>query len=144
MNDSYTTPGNRDRALIDKLKDALRPADARRPHGDMTHDGRHGGIEQVMDPGHRDYHDEPEDRARRRGSLDELGSVHHERKGSGGSTNSVLGRLYPEQQSKEDDVMKKGETGRLERQRDSTKDNSADGSRLSRNFYQTIRDDFGG
>ncbi|KAI0202652.1 hypothetical protein F4808DRAFT_458818 [Astrocystis sublimbata] len=53
-------PGKRDTALLDRLKDALRPGDARRRSADDAHDGRHGGIEEVMQPGHRDYDEREE------------------------------------------------------------------------------------
>lgn len=82
MTDSlYPQPGTRDRALLDKLKDALKPGDARRFAGDTAHDGRHGGIEEVMQPGHRDYKEDPHPR---RGSvLDELGERGHARESVG-------------------------------------------------------------
>ncbi|KAI1129843.1 hypothetical protein F5Y10DRAFT_237384 [Nemania abortiva] len=82
---STESPGTRDRALLDKLKDALKPGDARRfsasgSSGDTTHDGRHGGIEEVMQPGHRDYDEREENPHPRRGSvLDELGERGHAR-----------------------------------------------------------------
>ncbi|TGJ87201.1 hypothetical protein E0Z10_g1537 [Xylaria hypoxylon] len=65
------SPGSRDRALIDKLKDALRPGDTRRPLGNTTHDGRHGGIEEIMQPHHGDYDESAPHRGG--GLLDELG-----------------------------------------------------------------------
>ncbi|KAI1181515.1 hypothetical protein F5B17DRAFT_451937 [Nemania serpens] len=83
---STETPGTRDRALLDKLKDALKPGDARRfaAGGDTTHDGRHGGIEEVMQPGHRDYQENPHPH---RGSvLDELGERGHARESVRGGT----------------------------------------------------------
>ncbi|KAI0968002.1 hypothetical protein F4678DRAFT_444246, partial [Xylaria arbuscula] len=61
--------GGRDRALIDKLKDALKPGDAKKTTGDTTHDGRHGGVEQVMQPGQRDY----DERAHGSSILDQAG-----------------------------------------------------------------------
>ncbi|KAI0393243.1 hypothetical protein F5Y17DRAFT_317881 [Xylariaceae sp. FL0594] len=104
--------GVRDRALMDKLREALRPGDAKKKYGrsgsgsnrkggsggpgssssggggsgsgivDTTHDGRHGGIEATMKPGNRDY-DEREETMSRGGVLDALGDSKHEgRKGS--------------------------------------------------------------
>ncbi|KAI1108666.1 hypothetical protein F5Y14DRAFT_456787 [Nemania sp. NC0429] len=85
------SPGTRDRALLDKLKDALKPGDARRfgaaenrdKDKDRTHDGRHGGIEEVMQPGHRDYEENthPQPHPRRGSVLDELGERGYLREG---------------------------------------------------------------
>lgn len=62
------------KSLLGSIKEALRPGDSKKQEhmndarqqqsprhaGDFTHDGRHGGIEEVMKRGHRDY-DESEE-----------------------------------------------------------------------------------
>ncbi|KAI0113535.1 hypothetical protein GGR51DRAFT_17001 [Nemania sp. FL0031] len=94
-------PGTRDRALLDKLKDALKPGDARRFSAsgssvDTTHDGRHGGIEETMQPGHRDY-DERENPHPRRGSvLDELGERGHAREDTASYPHARRGSVLDE------------------------------------------------
>ncbi|KAI1156574.1 hypothetical protein F4825DRAFT_474468 [Nemania diffusa] len=90
-------PGTRDRALLDKLKDALKPGDARRLSA--AHDGRHRGAdEEAPHPGHRDYEENPHPR---RGSvLDELGERGHARE-SPPRRGSVLDELGERARGKE-------------------------------------------
>ncbi|KAI1826929.1 hypothetical protein F4861DRAFT_536688 [Xylaria intraflava] len=149
---SAARPGNRDRALMDRLKDALRPGDARRySAGDDPRDSRHGGVE-----GSRN---EREEAAHRGGLLDELGCAPRAREGSGGSSRGgILEGLHfgHEQSSKPQDdggaagpaattkKKKKGGSARVESYRDSTDTTKADENRVPGNFYQAIRDDFGG
>ncbi|KAI0406395.1 hypothetical protein F4802DRAFT_113932 [Xylaria palmicola] len=140
---SMEAPGTRDRALIDKLKDALRPGDARRrsetgrPAGDMTHDGRHGGIEEVMKPGNRDY-DEREE-AHRAGGLGRAQAREQPRRrddgkpggggggGGGGVVDAVRRMSVPE--------------GREKKYNDSTDVGKADEDRVPGSMYHSIRDD---
>lgn len=120
-------PGGRDKALLDKLKDALKPADAKRraeaaaaAASDTTHDGRHGGIEQIMQPGRRDY-DEGKNSGGGRGLADTLKS----KAGFGGNSGAGAG----------------ANTNPHEPHRDSTHIDKADDQRVPGNTYRTIRDD---
>ncbi|KAI1777559.1 hypothetical protein F4818DRAFT_438892 [Hypoxylon cercidicola] len=61
----YTPDQHQGKSLLGTLKEALRPGDIKKQErsrhmGDTTHDGRHGGIEETMMRGHRDY-DESEE-----------------------------------------------------------------------------------
>ncbi|KAI0432655.1 hypothetical protein F5Y09DRAFT_301037 [Xylaria sp. FL1042] len=103
---SLESAGSRDRALIDKLKDALRPGDAKKMSADTTHDGRHGGIEEVMQPGHRDY----DESAHRGGILNQVRS---------GQPEGMGGGLM-------DSVKRKVEAGRNEIHRNSSGVNKSD------------------
>ena len=52
--------GGKTSSVMNTLKEALRPNDARQPvekaaASDTTHDGRHGGIIETMKPGNQDY-----------------------------------------------------------------------------------------
>ncbi|KAI0469289.1 hypothetical protein F4859DRAFT_487644 [Xylaria cf. heliscus] len=168
--DSNTEPpGTRDKALLDRLKDALRPGDAkkrssteaRRPSGDTTHDGRHGGIEEVMRPGHRDYDEREEAAGRRGGMLDELGERAPAREGRRRS--SILdavqfGHSQSREETKEtksgsgggsggggglmDAVRRKSETGRNDKYRDSSHLKQSDERHMPGGMYRQIRDDF--
>ncbi|XXH05242.1 hypothetical protein Hte_011667 [Hypoxylon texense] len=58
----YVPEEHEHKSLLGTIKDALRPGDSKRHEqqsprhaGDLTHDGRHGGIEETMMRGHRDY-----------------------------------------------------------------------------------------
>ncbi|KAI1768898.1 hypothetical protein GGR53DRAFT_530522 [Hypoxylon sp. FL1150] len=61
----YTPDHGPGKSLLGSLKDALRPGDTKTDDtrtgpghaGDFTHDGRHGGIEETMRRGNRDYDD---------------------------------------------------------------------------------------
>ncbi|KAI8948513.1 hypothetical protein F4801DRAFT_591818 [Xylaria longipes] len=150
-------PGTRDRALLDRLKDALKPGDAkrpsaeaRRPSGDTTHDGRHGGIEEVMQPGNRDYDERGE--TRRGGFLDELGERAHPRESR--RRNSILdtmefGHVKSREEPKEtksgglmDAVRRKSESGRNDKYRDSSHMKKSDEHHMPGSMYRSIRDDF--
>ncbi|KAI1424787.1 hypothetical protein F5Y12DRAFT_421934 [Xylaria sp. FL1777] len=144
------SPGRRDRALIDKLKDALKPGDARRASADTTHDGRHGSIEEVMQPGHRDY-----DENARRGSgwLDGLGQRSRAPDQGGQRRGSILDqtRFGHQQQYDQgedtgggliDSVKRKVAAGRNEIYRDSSDVNKADESKVPGSMYRTLRDEF--
>ncbi|KAH8156679.1 hypothetical protein CIB48_g11573 [Xylaria polymorpha] len=152
------SPGTRDRALLDRLKDALKPgdtrrppADARRPSGDKTHDGRHGGIEEVMQPGKRDY-DEREE-VHRGGLLDALGERPRPREG--GKSASILDTMefgYGQPRGEEpretksgglmDAVRRKSETWRTDKYRDSSHIKKSDEHHLPGGMYRQIRDEF--
>ncbi|KAK5629259.1 hypothetical protein RRF57_004974 [Xylaria bambusicola] len=87
----HKAPGVHDKALMDKLKDALKPGDSRKPSSssssssdDATHDGRHGGVEQVMQPGHRDYDE----------------GAHGGGTSSGGVLSGIFGQTRSDEQSK--------------------------------------------
>ncbi|KAI1281560.1 hypothetical protein F5Y07DRAFT_263922 [Xylaria sp. FL0933] len=108
------SPGGRDKALIDKLKDALRPGDAKKMSTDTTHDGRHGGVEEVMQPGHRDY----DESAHHGGILDQVRS---------GQPQGTGGGLI-------DSVKRKVEAGRNEMHRNSTDVNKSDESKVPGNM----------
>ncbi|KAI1305482.1 hypothetical protein F5Y03DRAFT_395014 [Xylaria venustula] len=112
---SIGSAGGRDRALIDKLKDALKPGDAKKTTGDTTHDGRHGGVEQVMQPGQRDY----DESAHGSSILDKAGF------GSGKIKHKI------------DD-----NAGGNEMHRDSSHLDKADESLVPGNMYRSIRDGF--
>ncbi|KAI0095651.1 hypothetical protein F4814DRAFT_443491 [Daldinia grandis] len=66
----YVHDENRGKSLFGTIKDALKPGDTKKQeqqqhqgsgfHGDFTHDGRHGGVEETMIPGHRDYDESQE------------------------------------------------------------------------------------
>ncbi|KAI0451901.1 hypothetical protein F5B21DRAFT_506814 [Xylaria acuta] len=164
--DSQTeSPGIRDRALLDKLKDALKPGDtkrasaeveARRPSGDKTHDGRHGGIEEVMQQGNRDYYDETEDVARG-GLLDELGqrtppSESGRRSGILDSVKFGHGQSRGEEPKETksgggggglmDAVRRKSDSGSNDKYRNSSHVKSSDEKHLPGAMAQSIRDDF--
>jgi len=163
----------RDKALMDKLRDALRPGDAKKygrsgssgggagdagsgTHGDTTHDGRHGGIEETMKPGHRDY-DEREENTRRGSVLDALDDSKHE-----GRRGSILDRFHLGQHHRsqyqrtqegsnarpqDGGVMSsmKEKTGKaadhIDSFRDSTDSKRPDAGRLPGNLYRSLRDD---
>ncbi|KAI3323926.1 hypothetical protein HD806DRAFT_495992 [Xylariaceae sp. AK1471] len=156
------SPGSHDRALIDKLKDALKPGDAKRPTGDTAHDRRHSSIDEGVKPSHRDY-DEQEENMSRGGLLDALGDTTHE--GSGGRRGSILDKIHfgheQEKRSKQNQnqhpeggfmhVLKEkmdasrtrraSRAGKIESYKDSTDSTSADPGRLPGNLYSSIRDD---
>ncbi|TRX89268.1 hypothetical protein FHL15_009841 [Xylaria flabelliformis] len=166
--DSHTeSPGTRDRALLDRLKDALKPGDARRrrrasaaearrPSGDSTHDGRHGGIVEVMEPSNRDYYDEREE-VPRGGLLDELGQRTPARE-NGRRRSSILDSVQfgghgqsRGEESKEtksggggimDAVRRKSESGRSDKYRDSSHIKKSDEHHFPGGMYRSIRDDF--
>ncbi|KAI3332755.1 hypothetical protein F4824DRAFT_474269 [Ustulina deusta] len=143
--------GCRERALIDKLKDALRPGDARRAPADTTHDGRHGGIEEVMRPGHRDY---DENAHRESGWLDGLGQRARAPKEGARRRDSILDQArFGQEQMKYsqgedtgggliDSVKRKVAAGRNELYRDSSDVNKADETKVPGSMYRSIRDDF--
>ncbi|KAI0412864.1 hypothetical protein F5X98DRAFT_304647 [Xylaria grammica] len=160
------SPGTRDKALIDKLKDALRPGDARRasgdarrPSGDTTHDGRHGGIEEVMQPGHRDYDEgahhrggglldelgervrAPNEGARRRSSILDQTRFGHGQAWQGGQKQEY-GQGEDKGSGLMDSVKKKVEAGRNEIYRNDSGSTKADESRIPGSMYRSIRDDF--
>ncbi|KAI1652046.1 uncharacterized protein F4817DRAFT_321932 [Daldinia loculata] len=63
----YVHDQNQGKSFFGTIKDALKPGDTKKQqhqgsgfHGDFTHDGRHGGIEETMIPGHRDYDESQE------------------------------------------------------------------------------------
>ncbi|KAF3071080.1 hypothetical protein GL218_00261 [Daldinia childiae] len=63
----YVHDQNQGKSLFGTLKDALKPGDTKKQqhqgsgfNDDFTHDGRHGGIEETMIPGHRDYDESQE------------------------------------------------------------------------------------
>ncbi|KAI1389206.1 uncharacterized protein F4822DRAFT_272833 [Hypoxylon trugodes] len=62
----YIPDQNQDKSFLGSLKEALKPGDAKRQQqgsghlGDFTHDGRHGGVEETMMRGHRDYDESQE------------------------------------------------------------------------------------
>ncbi|KAJ2984521.1 hypothetical protein NUW58_g6015 [Xylaria curta] len=158
---NMASPGGRDRALLDKLKDALKPGDTRRPSvsanrpsGDTTHDGRHGGIEDVMQPGNRDY-DEREE-VHRGGVLDELGD--RSRAQEGRRRGSILdtmnfghGQRQPSVSERQDErksggimdaLGRKSEPRRHEEYRDSSNIKKSDEHRFpGSSMYEAIRDD---
>ncbi|KAI0856549.1 hypothetical protein F4860DRAFT_492734 [Xylaria cubensis] len=158
--DSHTeSPGTRDRALLDRLRDALKPGDARRasaearrPSGDSTHDGRHGGIEEVMQPSNRDYYDEREE-VPRGGLLDELGErtpARENRRRSSILDSVQFGHGQSRgEESKEtqsggimDAVRRKSESGRSDKYRDSSHIKKSDEHHFPGGMYRSIRDDF--
>jgi hypothetical protein len=175
----------RDKALIDKLRDALKPGDAKkygdggdgrgdsgdagapgsRGHGDTTHDGRHGGIEETMKPGNRDY-DERDDDAKRGSVLDALGgSKQGNRRGSIldkfhlGKRNQDRDRdqdQYQRPQEGSDARPQEGRTGgvlntvkdkmkktteHVDSFRDSTDSKGTDEARLPGKIHSSVRDD---
>ncbi|OTB13451.1 hypothetical protein K445DRAFT_24623 [Daldinia sp. EC12] len=66
----YVPDQNQGKSLFGTIKDALKPGDTKKHQqqqqqgsgfrGDFTHDGRHGGVEETMIPGHRDYDESQE------------------------------------------------------------------------------------
>ncbi|KAI1812722.1 hypothetical protein GGS20DRAFT_556629 [Poronia punctata] len=155
--------GVRDKALMDKLREALKPGDAKkqqREQGqgqgqDTTHDGRHGGIESVMKPGNRDYDEHLNERKGRGkgGVLDSLGSHPDTNTNPKNEGSSILDKFHlgnqsqnqgGEEERRRGGVMnsKKGlGTGGLESHRDSTDTKRADEGRLPGHLYHSIRDD---
>ncbi|KAI1174534.1 hypothetical protein F4777DRAFT_579839 [Nemania sp. FL0916] len=94
------SPGTRDRALLDKLKDALKPGDARKlatGEGAKYHSsGMEEGMHHHQQSGQqREYYDEREEVSpRRRGSmLDELGTGESSRPREGVRRRSVFDEL---------------------------------------------------
>ncbi|KAI0536054.1 hypothetical protein GGR58DRAFT_503685 [Xylaria digitata] len=156
-------PGTRDRALMDKLKDALRPGDARRLSADKTHDGRHGGIEEVMQPGHRNYDEgahhrsgglldelgerpkAPEEGARRRGSILDQTPFNHRQAWQGG-LKQEYGQGQGQGQNRGgglmDTMKQKVQESRNELYRNDSGTKKADESRIPGSMYRSIRDDF--
>ncbi|OTB00817.1 hypothetical protein M426DRAFT_323932 [Hypoxylon sp. CI-4A] len=65
------------KSLLSSIKDAFKPNDTKNQqpqqgtglHGDYTHDGRHGGIEETMQRGHRDYDESQEGPASHRDGM---------------------------------------------------------------------------
>ncbi|KAI1800723.1 hypothetical protein F4811DRAFT_495089 [Daldinia bambusicola] len=58
----YVHDQNQGKSIFGSIKDALKPGDVKKQEnqgsgfrGDFTHDGRHGGVEETMIPGRRDY-----------------------------------------------------------------------------------------
>ncbi|KAI1456466.1 hypothetical protein F4805DRAFT_467998 [Annulohypoxylon moriforme] len=62
----YVPDQSESKSLLGSIKEALKPGDTKRQQqqqqqhglghmGDFTHDGRHGGIEETMMPGHKDH-----------------------------------------------------------------------------------------
>ncbi|KAI1369025.1 hypothetical protein F5Y08DRAFT_335234 [Xylaria arbuscula] len=149
---SLEGPGTRDKALIDKLKDALRPGDARKIRSgstsapssssstaatDTTHDGRHGGIEEVMQPGHRDYDESAHHRGNEVRQAPLSGILGQTRSGfeqmkSGGE--GEIGLM--------DAIKRKAGAGRHEEYRDSSNLRKTDESKAPGSMYQTLRDEF--
>ncbi|KAI2462886.1 hypothetical protein F4781DRAFT_162350 [Annulohypoxylon bovei var. microspora] len=65
----YVPDQSEGKSLLGSLKEAMKPGDTKRQQqkqqgsghmGDFTHDGRHGGIEETMMRGHRDYDESQE------------------------------------------------------------------------------------
>ncbi|KAI1438973.1 hypothetical protein GGR50DRAFT_215697 [Xylaria sp. CBS 124048] len=151
---SMAPPGNRDRALMDRLKEALRPADARRFSADEGQPGGGGGDSASSS---RRSSAGSTATARRGGPLDELGGGSSSSGGGGasGGGSSILGTLGGGFKRRDEGhggkSEKKGGGGggdsgsaRLNKYRDSSGTTRADENRLPGNFYQTIRDEFGG
>ncbi|KAI0901210.1 hypothetical protein F4806DRAFT_185996 [Annulohypoxylon nitens] len=99
----YVHNQSEDKSFLGSIKEALKPGDAKRQEqkqqqglghlGDLTHDGRHGGIEETMMRGHRDYGESQSHRdgARTGGVLESImpGHKEHENKEKGG----ILGAM---------------------------------------------------
>ncbi|KAI0513120.1 hypothetical protein F5B22DRAFT_647934 [Xylaria bambusicola] len=130
-------PGVHDKALLDRLRDALKPGDARKAassssSADTTHDGRHGGVEEIMKPGHRDYDE----------------GAHH---GLGGAASGILGQTrsgFEQMKAGEgelglmDAIKRKTGAAQSEDHRDSSRLTKADNSKAPGGVYQAIRDEF--
>ncbi|KAI0834255.1 hypothetical protein F5Y06DRAFT_307077 [Hypoxylon sp. FL0890] len=64
----YAPDQSQGKSFLGSLKEALKPGDAKKQQqqqgsgfaGDYTHDGRHGGVEENMMRGHRDYDESQE------------------------------------------------------------------------------------
>ncbi|KAI1214392.1 uncharacterized protein F4807DRAFT_126649 [Annulohypoxylon truncatum] len=104
----YVPDQGEGKSLLGSLKEALKPGDAKRQQqqqqgsghmGDFTHDGRHGGVEETMMRGHRDYDESQEGPQSHRNGMRTGGVVEsvmpgqkdHVNKEKGGS--SILGAM---------------------------------------------------
>lgn len=94
---------------------------------DTTHDGRHGGVEEVMQPGHRDY----DESAHHRGILGQTRSAYEQMKSTGEGEIGLM-----------ETVKRKVEAGRNEDYRDSSHLSKTDESKAPGSMYQSIRDEF--
>ncbi|KAI0853787.1 hypothetical protein F5Y00DRAFT_269175 [Daldinia vernicosa] len=98
----YVPDQNQGKSLLGTLKEALKPGDAKRQqhqgpgfHGDFTHDGRHGGVEETMEPGHRDYDESQEaPQTHRNGRSDGGGVLESVMPGYKGHSNKERGGIF--------------------------------------------------
>ncbi|KAI0885069.1 uncharacterized protein GGS22DRAFT_188355 [Annulohypoxylon maeteangense] len=96
----YVPDQSENKSLLGSLKEALKPGDTKRQQqqqqglghmGDFTRDGRHGGVEETMMRGHRDYDESHRDGMKNSGVLESMmpGQKTHENKEKGG----ILGAM---------------------------------------------------
>ncbi|KAI1409952.1 hypothetical protein F5Y13DRAFT_78766 [Hypoxylon sp. FL1857] len=84
----YVHDKDQGKSFLGSLKEALKPGDVKKQQqqqqqqqqgsgfaGDYTHDGRHGGVEETMMRGHRDYDESQEGTQSHRGGVRTGGSV---------------------------------------------------------------------
>ncbi|KAI1087467.1 hypothetical protein F5B19DRAFT_66037 [Rostrohypoxylon terebratum] len=110
----YVHNQSEDKSLLGSIKEALKPGDVKKQEqkqqqglghlGDLTHDGRHGGIEETIMRGHRDYSESQSHRdgMRTGGVFESVMPEHkeHENKEKGGilgamksATNEMPGQM---------------------------------------------------
>ncbi|KAI0179922.1 hypothetical protein GGR52DRAFT_568689 [Hypoxylon sp. FL1284] len=106
----YVPEKSQAKSVMGTLKEALRPGDSKmleRQGGDTTHDGRHGGVEETMMRGHRDYDEADE------GPLSHRDGVRTDDDDVVAAGGRVLEKAMPGRQEHRNEELKSGSGGEI-------------------------------